>query len=61
MTVTLVKPSPGAQSVTVSTTNGTAVAGSDFVAKSEVSSFQGLAGETKTFSVAINQDAVRAR
>ncbi|MFO1065396.1 MAG: Calx-beta domain-containing protein [Pirellulales bacterium] len=55
--VTLIKPLPGPQSVTVSTASGTASEGSDFIAKSQTLSFAGLDGESQTFNVTINSDS----
>jgi hypothetical protein len=48
----------GAASVTIATANGTAVAGSDYVAKSSTLSWASGNGATKTFSVTITQDAL---
>ncbi|MBW4532174.1 MAG: VCBS repeat-containing protein [Aphanothece saxicola GSE-SYN-MK-01-06B] len=55
-TVTLSNAVAGGASVSYATANGTATAGSDYVATSGTLNFTGNAGETKTVSVTINGD-----
>ncbi len=55
-TVTLNNAVSGGASVSYATADGTATAGSDYVAASGVLNFTGTAGETRTVSVTINGD-----
>jgi hypothetical protein len=55
-TVTLNNAVAGGTSVSYATANGTATAGSDYLATAGTLNFTGTAGETKTVSVTINGD-----
>ena len=55
-TVTLDKAVPGGLTVTPSYTDGTATAGSDYIANTAVLTFTGTASETQTFTVATQAD-----
>jgi hypothetical protein len=57
-TVSLNVAVPAAFTVGYSSVDGTAVAGSDYVAATGTLNFAGTAGETQTFSVTVNGDAV---
>ncbi|MBA3316191.1 MAG: hypothetical protein H0T47_23240, partial [Planctomycetaceae bacterium] len=57
-TITLAGAVDAGFSLNYVTANGTAVAGSDYVAKSGSLTFAGTAGETKTVTVTINGDTV---
>ncbi|WP_094583979.1 Calx-beta domain-containing protein [Synechococcus sp. BO 8801] len=56
--VTLNNAVSGGSSVSYATANGTATAGSDYLAASGTLNFAGTAGETQTISVTINGDTV---
>ncbi|WP_216911979.1 Calx-beta domain-containing protein, partial [Synechococcus sp. CCAP 1479/13] len=56
-TVTLNQAVAGGTSVTYATANGTATAGSDYVATSGTLNFTGTSGETQTISVTINGES----
>ncbi len=57
-TVTLSNAVAGGASVNYATANGTATAGSDYVATNGTLAFSGTAGETQTVAVTINGDTV---